>query len=47
MVGKLMDEAAIIHPATDGRGTAVRLVKNLRASASPEDDKADKPSDAN
>jgi len=47
MVGRLMDEAEIIHPAKDGRGTAVRLVKNLRASASPEDDNADKPSDAN
>jgi len=30
MVGKLMDEAEIIHPARDGRGTTVRLVKNLR-----------------
>ncbi len=47
MVGKLMDEAEIIHPAKDGRGTAVRLVKNLRATASFEDEDTDTHSDAN
>src|SRR5580658_8554635 len=47
MVGRLMDEAEIIHPARDGRGTAVRLVKQLGASTSPEDDEADKRSDVN
>ena len=30
LVGQLMDEAEIIHPYRDGRGTAVRLVKYLR-----------------
>ncbi|HLJ61451.1 MAG TPA: ATP-binding protein [bacterium] len=45
MVGRLMDEAEIIHPAKDARGTAVRLVKNLHLSPSPEDDDADEPLD--
>ena len=30
LVGQLMDEAEILHPYREGRGTAVRMVKYLR-----------------
>ncbi len=35
MVGRLMDEAEVIHPSRASRGTAVRMVKRLRAADSP------------
>ena len=38
VVGRLMDEAEVIHPARNGRGTVVRLVKNLYPSSSLEDE---------
>ena len=46
MVGRLMDEAEILHPARDGRGTAARLVKNLRASSVFGDASRDRGSEA-
>jgi anti-sigma regulatory factor (Ser/Thr protein kinase) len=30
LVGQLMDEAEVVHPYRDGRGTAVRMIKYLR-----------------
>lgn len=30
VIGRLMDEAEVLHPGPRGRGTAIRMVKHLR-----------------